>query len=58
MKECKIFLDRKKMQSPATQVAQEPRWGEHHRANPPDDDEQMGEINVIFEGSMSIVSKT
>jgi hypothetical protein len=24
----------------------------------PNDDEQMGEINVIFEGSMSIASKT
>jgi hypothetical protein len=26
--------------------------------NPPDDDEQMGEINVIFRGSMAIASKT
>jgi hypothetical protein len=32
--------------------------GEHHQVNPPDDDEQMGEINVIFGGSMSIASKT
>jgi hypothetical protein len=34
-------------------MAQEPR-----RANPATDDEQMGEINVIFRGSMSIASKT
>jgi hypothetical protein len=37
-------------------VAQEPRRGEHRRANP-DDDEKMGEINVIFGGSMSVASK-
>jgi hypothetical protein len=42
----------------AVSVAQEPRHGDHCRANPPDDDEQMGEINVIFGGSMSIASKT
>jgi hypothetical protein len=42
----------------AAQVAQEPRRGEHRWANPPDDDEQMGEINVIFECSISIASKT
>jgi hypothetical protein len=46
------------MPPPAAPVAKEPRWGEHRRANPPDDDEQMGEINVIFGGSMSIASKT
>jgi hypothetical protein len=46
------------MPSPAAQVAQEPRWGEHHRTNPLDDDEQMGEINVIFRVSISITSKT
>jgi hypothetical protein len=46
------------MPPPAAQVAQEPRRGEHHRTNPPNDDEQMGEINVIFRGSMSIASKT
>jgi hypothetical protein len=39
-------------------VAEEPRRGEHRRANPPDDDEQMGEINVIFGGSMFIASNT
>jgi hypothetical protein len=33
-------------------------WGEHRQANPLDDDEQMGEINVIFGGSMSIASET
>jgi hypothetical protein len=37
-------------------VALEPQRGEHHRADP-DNDEQMGEINVIFGGSMSITSK-
>jgi hypothetical protein len=58
LKECKTFLDRKKMPPPAAQVAQEPHRGEHHRANPPGDDVQMGEINVIFEGSMFITSKT
>jgi hypothetical protein len=57
-KDCKTFLDHKKMPPPAAQVAQEPQRGEHYRANPPDDDEQMGEINVIFGGSMSITSKT
>jgi hypothetical protein len=46
------------MTPPAAQVAQEPHRGEHHRANPPNDDEQMGEIAVIFGGSMSIASKT
>jgi hypothetical protein len=39
-------------------MAQEPRRGEHHRANPATADEQMGEINVIFIGSMFIASKT
>jgi hypothetical protein len=58
LKECKTFLDRKKMPPLVAPVAQEPRWSEHHRANPPDDEEQMGEINMIFGGSMSIASKT
>jgi hypothetical protein len=58
MEECKTFLDRKKMLPPAVPVAQEPRRGEHHHTNPPNDDEQMREINVIFRGSMSIASKT
>jgi hypothetical protein len=46
------------MPPPVAPVAQEPRRGKHRRANPPDDDEQMGEINVIFGGSISITSKT
>jgi hypothetical protein len=58
LKECKTFLNRKKIPPPPAQMAQKPRRGKHHRANPPDDEEQMGEINVIFRGSMSITSKT
>jgi hypothetical protein len=58
LKECKTFLDRKKMPPPAAPVAQEPHRGEHRWANPPDDDEQVGEINMIFRVSMSITSKT
>jgi hypothetical protein len=46
------------MPPPTAQVAQEPHRDEHHRVNPLDDDEQMGEINVIFRGSMLITSKT
>jgi hypothetical protein len=57
LKKCKTFLDRKKMPPPAALVAQEPRRGEHHRANL-DNKDQMGEINVIFRGSMSITSNT
>jgi hypothetical protein len=34
-----------------------PRRGEHHRVDS-DNEDQMGEINVIFGGSMSIASKT
>jgi hypothetical protein len=56
LEECKNFLDRKKMPPPAL-VAQEPRRGEHRQADPNNED-QMGEINVIFEGSISITSKT
>jgi hypothetical protein len=52
LEECKTFLDHKKMPPPAVPVAQEPRRGEHHRANPPGNNEQMGEINVIFRGSI------
>jgi hypothetical protein len=54
----KPFLDHKKMPQPAAPVAQEPHRGKHHRANPLDDDEQIGEINVIFGDNMSIASKT
>jgi hypothetical protein len=42
---------------PPPQAASEPHRGEHHRANP-DNEEQIDEINVIFGGSMSIASKT
>jgi hypothetical protein len=53
LEECKTFLDRKKMPP----VAQEPCRGEHHRVDPNNED-QMGEINMIFRDSMSIASKT
>jgi hypothetical protein len=46
------------MPPPAAPVAQEPHQGEHRQANPAADDEHMAEINVIFEGSMSITLKT
>jgi hypothetical protein len=52
-KSAKTFLDHKKIPPPPP-VAQEPRRGEHYRANLTADDDQMGEINVIFGGSMSI----
>jgi hypothetical protein len=58
LKECKTFLNQKKMPPPTAPAPQDARQGEHHRANPRDDDEQMGENNVIFGGSMSIVSMT
>jgi hypothetical protein len=58
LEECKTFLDHKKMPPPAAPVAQEPHQGEHRQANPAADDEHMAEINVIFEGSMSITLKT
>jgi hypothetical protein len=45
------------MPPPAPSMAQEPRRGEHHRVDF-DNEDQMGEINVIFGGSMSIASKT
>jgi hypothetical protein len=57
-KSAKKNLDRKKMPPLAAQVAQEPRRGKHCWVNSPDDDEQMGEINVIFRGTKSIASKT
>jgi hypothetical protein len=38
-------------------VAQEPRRGDHHRADT-DNEDQMDLINVIFGGSLSIASKT
>jgi hypothetical protein len=57
MKEYKTFLDRKMMPPPVALASQEPRRVDQHRADS-DGDEQMGEINVIFRGSMSITSKT
>jgi hypothetical protein len=56
LKECKIFLDRKNMPPPPTSVPQEPRWVDQRRVDS-NGDEQMGEINVIFGGSMYITSK-
>jgi hypothetical protein len=41
----------------ATPAPQEPWWVDQRRVDS-DGDEQMGEINVIFRGSMSIASKT
>jgi hypothetical protein len=58
LKECKTFLDRKKMPPPTALTPQDACQGIHHRANPHNDDQQMGEINVIFRASMSITSKT
>jgi hypothetical protein len=46
------------MPPPAVPAPLDAHRGEHRWANLPDDDEQMVEINVIFGGSMSIVSKT
>jgi hypothetical protein len=45
------------MSPPATPMPQEAHQGEHRRVDQ-DGDEQMGEINVIFGGSMSITSKS
>jgi hypothetical protein len=57
MKECKTFLDHKRMPPPAAPAPQDPRRGEHRRETY-DGDEHMTKINVIFGGSMSITSKT
>jgi hypothetical protein len=54
LKECKIFLNQKKMPPLAAPVPQDPQWDQ--RRVDSDGDEQMGEINVIFGGSMSITS--
>jgi hypothetical protein len=43
---------------PVAPAPQDAHRGEHHRTNPPDEDEQIREINVIFRGSMFIASKT
>jgi hypothetical protein len=57
LEECNTFLDLKKIPPLATPVPQEPRRVDQCRVYS-DGDEQMGEINVIFRGSMSITSKT
>jgi hypothetical protein len=57
LEECKTFLDRKRMPPPVVPAPQDPHRGEHHREIS-DGDEHMEKINVIFEGSMSITSKT
>jgi hypothetical protein len=46
------------MPPPTAPTPQDAHQGEHRRANPSDDNEQMREINVIFRASMSIASKT
>ncbi len=51
LKECKTFLDRKKMLLPATPTPQDPHRGEHRREIS-DGDEHMAKINVIFGGIM------
>jgi hypothetical protein len=56
LKECKTFLDRKKMPPLAALAPQDPRQGEHRR-EVSDGDEHMAEINMIFRGSMPITSK-
>jgi hypothetical protein len=57
LEECKTFLDWKKMPPPAAPAPQEPRRVDQRREES-NGDEQMGEINVIFGGSMSLASKT
>jgi hypothetical protein len=44
------------MLPPEESAPQEPRRSVHHHVDP-DSDEQMGGINVIYVGSMSIASK-
>jgi hypothetical protein len=57
LEECKTFLDQKEMTPLAASSPQEPRRVDQRRADSNRDD-QMEEINVIFGGSMLIVSKT
>jgi hypothetical protein len=57
MEECKTFLDRKRMLPPAAPTPQDPHRGEH-RQETSNEDEDIAEINVIFGGNMSIISKT
>jgi hypothetical protein len=56
LKECKTFLDWKKMPPPVALVPQEPRRVDQRQVDS-DGEEQMGGINVIFGSSMSIGSK-
>jgi hypothetical protein len=49
LKECKTFLDQKKMPPPAAPVPQEPQWVDQCQVDF-DGAEQMGEINIIFKG--------
>jgi hypothetical protein len=56
-KSARLFEIKKKMPPPATPTPQEPWWVDQRRVDS-DGDEQKGEINVIFRGSMSITSKT
>jgi hypothetical protein len=44
LEECKTLLDQKKMPQLAASMPQDACRGEHHRANPPDDDEQISNI--------------
>jgi hypothetical protein len=57
LKECKTFLDCKRMPPPAAPAPQDSHRGEHRREIS-DRDEHMVEINGIFGGSMSITSKS
>ncbi len=57
LEECKTFLNHKKMSTPVASVVLEPHRGGHRYADA-DSEDQMGEINVIFGGSMSITLKT
>jgi hypothetical protein len=57
LEECKTFMDQKKMPPPLATMSQEPQRGDHRREDS-DGDDQMGEINVIFRGSMCLASKT
>jgi hypothetical protein len=45
------------MPPPSVPASQEPRQVDQHWVDS-DEDEQMGEINVIFGGNMSIASNT
>jgi hypothetical protein len=55
LEECRTYLNRKKKENKP--AAPEPRWGGHRQANA-DNNEQHDKINIIFEGSLLIASKT